>query len=71
MNLYDLLMNAKIIDVHVHDELTKSDIKLQFPKPFIPDIVCNFGNKKSCLARKAVFYENKFFTISEFLWEKN
>lgn len=48
MNLYDLLMNAKIIDVHVHDEPTKSDINLQFPKPFIPDIVCHPGHIVRC-----------------------
>ncbi len=45
----DLLNNAHIIDCHVHDIHKNGDVRVEFPTPFIPEIMCEKNHIVRCL----------------------
>jgi len=55
----DLLNNAHIIDCHVHDVHKNGDVRVEFPTPFIPEIMC----KKNHIVRCSD-YKNGHYTFA-------
>lgn len=70
-----LLNKARIIDCHVHDQHNDGDIRVEFPVPFLPEIMCEKNHIVRCTecrngsyifscincGRKVLFKEDPYF----------